>query len=76
MIYCANCEAEAVKAIEYPSVRPKTPLCFSCATAYEWGQSTGGSIVDLEEGEDETSSEDETSIEGEEDEKCFVRGSD
>lgn len=37
--YCANdgCETEATHYVFYPD-GTKTPLCFTCMTAYEWGQ--------------------------------------
>lgn len=45
MTFCANCETEAVKQTVLG-----TPLCSTCATAYEWGQaSPNDPIVELED---------------------------
>lgn len=45
-LYCANdpCENEATHIVE----RSKTPLCYTCAEAYKWGQSNpDGTVIDL-----------------------------
>jgi hypothetical protein len=36
IVYCALCETEAILRTDETT----TPLCFTCATAYEWGQAS------------------------------------
>ena len=55
--YCNNdgCEAEAVRAVLRED-RDTYPLClcYTCATAYEWGQaSPGRAVVEIEDVEPE-----------------------
>jgi len=47
MIFCSICDNEATHMVK----ETKTPLCASCATAYEWGCANKGSLltVDLDE---------------------------
>jgi hypothetical protein len=44
--YCANdpCETEAVRVVIHPN-GDRTPLCFTCAQAYEWGQASPDAVV-------------------------------
>lgn len=42
-IYCANCETEAIRIVDHGDT--VTPLCATCAEAYEWGQASPGADV-------------------------------
>jgi hypothetical protein len=47
--FCANCDNRATKKVEH-SDKKSTPLCETCATAYEWGQaSPDADVVDIDE---------------------------
>jgi len=49
MIYCANCDAEAVMVARHED-GSDTNLCYTCGTAYEWGQaSPDADLVDVDE---------------------------
>ncbi len=37
-MYCANCENKATHFAVHKDPDSKTPLCATCAEAYEWGQ--------------------------------------
>ena len=44
-VYCANeCDFEAERVVLHPDGNA-TPLCFTCATAYEWGQCSPDSPI-------------------------------
>lgn len=38
-VFCANCESEAV------AWAGRTPLCYACKTAYEWGQASPDAVM-------------------------------
>ncbi len=51
MIFCRNCDSEAVAKVTHPD-NVVTPLCQSCRQAYEWGQASPGSTVSVLEDSD------------------------
>lgn len=58
-VYCANCDAEAVCRVQHADIDQSchdphgTPLCFTCRTAYEWGQaSPTAGFEDIDQSDD------------------------
>ena len=47
--FCANCETEATRVVEHDDGSDLF-LCTTCATAYEWGQSSPNDLVVLIDG--------------------------
>jgi len=46
MIFCSNCDAEAVaKIIVHDNGDLECPLCQTCKEAFEWGQASPDSTV-------------------------------
>ena len=52
-VWCSNCDSEAVcNVIHHDNGNLECPLCFTCKTAYEWGQaSPNASVVDINDTE-------------------------
>jgi hypothetical protein len=50
MIFCSNCDNEAIKKVEHDDGSPTTFLCGICADAYEWGMAADRNdiVVDID----------------------------
>lgn len=53
-LYCANCETEATHITS-----SGTPLCYTCANAYEWGQASADkpAPTEIDDDQDDDQSE-------------------
>ncbi len=52
MIFCSNCDAEAMAKATHHDASIITPLCLTCREAYEMGQASPEATVTLIDGDD------------------------